>query len=67
MIEHVSTREQENGDKTYGSPDVPALNYWKDVWICNAQKSTKSEDYSSDHYDTEIIDWADDWGLRTTR
>jgi hypothetical protein len=43
MIEHVSTREQQDGDQTNSSPQVAVLNDRCDIRVCNGDEGEQTQ------------------------
>lgn len=63
VVEHVATREEENGDQANCSPEVAILDNGDDIGRSNSDECNKSKDADSYGDDLDPIDGAGDRGL----
>lgn len=64
VVEHVSAREEQNGDQTDGSPEVAVLNDRKEIRCGDCEEGEDADDSGSHGDDLHIVDRATDWWVR---
>ena len=64
MVEHVSTREEEDQDQTDCSPDIAVLNERCNVWPRNAYSSNGTEECSGRENVEHVVDGSMNLGVR---
>ena len=60
VVEHVSAREEENGNQADGGPSVPVLDHGQDVWCRDCEEGDHAQDCGEDEGDFEVVDWSDE-------
>ena len=67
MVEHVSAREEQDGDEAHGGPEIPVLDHRHEIRPRNREEGDQADDCGgADHY-AEIVDGSDErrsWSVR---
>lgn len=64
VVEHVSAREQQDGNQADSRPEVAVRYYWPDVWGSHGEEGNDTQDGCGGDGDFDVVDGTDELGVR---